>query len=303
MTNNAKVNVVEGVLPVIQVSGRTLPEVWESAVLAVWEHGAEIATQYDKEGDPPSRDATMIMTIHNPMQEPRIHRAFPGGLEDLEIYRQEVCQGLHSNWLDPEGNTERWRYSYFERIFDYKVLTLQKQENNAPDAIRWDHVNQIDYIVKTLVDCPYSRRAQVVLWKPWFDTTLYDCPCLQSLIFRIFDDQLIMNIRMRSNDLFKACYMNLYAFIDLQRIVAEKVSKGLNREIKIGQVNHFVDSGHIYGAYASEVEHFIQTTKVRTFDQRVWNSNDPMVQMIFEEAREKIARSLEEEKRTGRKGM
>jgi len=31
----------------------------------------------------------------------RIHRAFPGGLEDLEIYRQEVVDGVHDHWIAP----------------------------------------------------------------------------------------------------------------------------------------------------------------------------------------------------------
>lgn len=301
MTNDAKVSVVDGVLPVIQVSGSNLPSVWESAVLAVWEHGAEIATQYDKEGDPPSRDATMIMTIHNPMQEPRIHRAFPGGLEDLEIYRQEVTLGIHDGWIDPENG--KWEYTYHERLFDYKVLTLQKQENNAPDCIRWMNIDQIQYVINELIKAPHSRRAQAITWKPWEDCGIHDPACLQSLWFRIFDDQLVMNVRMRSNDLFKANYMNLYSFIDLQRIVAERVSEGLGREIKIGQVNHFVDSMHLYSQYNKEIEAFIQTTKVRTFDQRVWNSNDPLVQAIFEETRERIKESLEREKATGRKGL
>ena len=77
-------------IPVIKVEAKTLPEAWEKAVMATWNDGLDIKTEYDKAGDPQSKDCTMIIVIDEPMKEPRIHRAFPGGLEDLEIYRQEV---------------------------------------------------------------------------------------------------------------------------------------------------------------------------------------------------------------------
>ena len=58
------------------------------------EKGVAIKTEYDKAGDPPSKDCTMVMVVNEPFKEPRIHRAFPGGLEDLEVYRQEVIDGV-----------------------------------------------------------------------------------------------------------------------------------------------------------------------------------------------------------------
>ncbi|GAI94302.1 unnamed protein product, partial [marine sediment metagenome] len=73
--------------PVIKVRGETLPEVWEKSVMKCWQGGIAIRTEYDKAGDPPSRDCTMIMEVTHPFKEPRLHRAFPAGLEDLEIYR------------------------------------------------------------------------------------------------------------------------------------------------------------------------------------------------------------------------
>lgn len=90
----------DGNIPVITVYGKTMPEAWEKSVVKTWKKGVEIATQYDKDGDPLSKDCTMIMVVQDPMAEPRIHRAFPGGLEDLEVYRQEVLLGIHDSWVD-----------------------------------------------------------------------------------------------------------------------------------------------------------------------------------------------------------
>ena len=50
-------------IPVILITADCLPEAWERAVLAVWNKGLEVKTQYDKPEDPPSKDATVIVTV------------------------------------------------------------------------------------------------------------------------------------------------------------------------------------------------------------------------------------------------
>jgi hypothetical protein len=90
-------------MPVISITAECLPEAWEKAVLAVWDQGYEVKTQYDKPGDPPSKDATVMIAVTDPFNEPRIHKNFPGGPEELEAYRQEVVSGIHDHWIDPAG--------------------------------------------------------------------------------------------------------------------------------------------------------------------------------------------------------
>ena len=48
-------------IPVLFVTGRTVPEAWEKAVLAVRDNGAQIKTEYDRPDDPPSLDATVTV--------------------------------------------------------------------------------------------------------------------------------------------------------------------------------------------------------------------------------------------------
>jgi thymidylate synthase len=274
-------------LPIVQVTADTLPEAWEKAVLQTWAEGTNIPTQYDKPTDPASRDATAIIVITNPMAEPRIHRAFPGGIVELEAYRQEVVDGIHDHWVNPaEG---KWEYTYHERLATYKVPGIEQP------------VNQLDYIVKALTEAPHTRRAQAIMWKPWEDAGIHDPACLQRLWFRVFGDELVLNVHMRSNDAFKAAFMNMYAFTDLQRLVAERVSKGLGRQIIVGQYTHIADSFHIYGAYFTEFEGFIKTLSARTMEERTYRTED--VQDIIDEAREQISKSLVSEQESGRKGL
>jgi hypothetical protein len=80
-------------IPVISITARCLPEAWEKAVLAVWDNGLEIRTQYDKPADKPSRDATVVITVTEPFAEPRIHKNFPGGPAELELrHRSEILE-------------------------------------------------------------------------------------------------------------------------------------------------------------------------------------------------------------------
>lgn len=274
-------------LPVVNINALTLPEAWEQAVIKTWETGAEIATQYDKPEDPPSRDSIAVIVCREPMSEPRIHRCFPGGIVELEAYRQEMVDGIHDHWVDPAAG--KWEYTYHERLAAYSVPGIDQP------------IDQIERLTQELIKAPHTRRAQAITWKPWEDTGIADPACLQRLWFRVFDDELVLNAHMRSNDAFKAAFMNMYAFTDLQRGIAERLTQELGREIRVGQYTHIADSFHIYGSYFAEFESFLKTLETRTFDQRVFATED--VQDIIDEARQQIVKSLEAEKVSGRKGL
>lgn len=275
---------LRGNIPVLMVCGANLPEVWERSIVAVWQEGIKMRTEYDKPTDPPSKDCTMIMVIEQPLSEPRIHRCFPGGLEDLEIYRLEVVEGVHDHWIAPEEG--KWTYTYHERLFSY--------------AIDEKKIDQIAYIIDKLSKVPYSRRAQAITWKPGIDPLTDDPPCLQRIWCRLVEDEgelyLNMNTHWRSRDAFKAAFMNIFALTDLQRLIAEEISKRMGREVKVGRYLDVSDSYHIYGSYFKEVEGFLETLKVRSFEERTWRTE--FAQPFFEMGRKR----LEEERRTGIKG-
>ncbi|MEI7904878.1 MAG: thymidylate synthase [Candidatus Firestonebacteria bacterium] len=266
---------MDGNIPVLRVEGETLPEAWEKSVIETWEKGCAVKTEYDKPGDPPSKDCTMMMVVNNPVQEPRIHRAFPGGLEDLEIYRQEVVEGVHDHWINPaEG---KWTYTYHERLFDYKTEGVS--------------VNQIDYIIKKLSESGHSRRAQAITWNVFKDPPSYDPPCLQMFWARLLPDSkgnplLNVNTIWRSNDAFKAAFMNIFALTELQKMIAEEIGKKIGKKVGIGRYVHFANSYHIYGSYYPDFKKFLETVKNRKFEDRVWNTE--FAEPFFEIGREKL---------------
>jgi len=235
----------------IHIVEETLPFAWEKAVLACWERGESFPTEYDRPGDPNSRDVSAMIHVTAPFSEPRIHRAFPGGLDDLEKYRHEVIAGVHDHWIDPEAG--KWEYTYHERLFEYRL----------PDGSQFD---QIAAAVAKLKEVPYTRRAQAVTWQVWNDMTIADPACLQRIWLRISDEKLHMNIHIRSNDAFKAGFMNMYAFTELQRMLAGEIG------VQPGEYIHIADSFHIYGSYFAEFEGFLQTVRNRTAAERVYTS-------------------------------
>ncbi|MHC4562779.1 MAG: thymidylate synthase [Planctomycetota bacterium] len=236
----------------IHVTEPSLPLAWEKAVIACWETGESFPTEYDKPDDANSRDVTALIHVIDPFSEPRIHRAFPGGLDDLEKYRSEVVYGVHDHWIDP--SVGKWEYTYHQRLREYDVPT---------EGV----FDQLSAVVDRLKAVPYTRRAQAVTYQVWNDMTIDDPTCLQRLWFRISGGKLHMNCHLRSNDAFKAAFMNMYAFTELQREIAEQIG------VEPGEYMHIADSFHIYGSYFDEFEGFLQTVTSRSEADRVYTSD------------------------------
>lgn len=266
-------------IPVIKVEGDSIPEVWEKAVIGTWNKGLDVKTEYDKESDPPSKDCTMIMVAKNPLGEPRIHRAFPGSLEDLEIYRQEVVSGIHDHWIKPEEG--KWTYTYHKRLFEYE---------SGDEVIR-----QIDYVVQKLSENYYSRRAQAITWNPKLDIGTDDPPCLQRIWCRLVDgtDSMIleMNTHWRSRDAYKASFMNMFALSDLARYIAEAISSKIRKKVIVGRYVDISDSFHIYGSYFNEFKNFLKLIETRSFNDRTWHTEFAV--SFFEEAKKKLLKESE----------
>lgn len=259
-----------GNIPVLSARGKCLAEAWENSVYEVYQHGCDIKTEYDKPNDPPSKDCTMTIVVDEPFSEPMIHRDMPAGLEDLQEYVMEVLDGIKDHLLrdpnDPEDT--RWEYTYHQRLFNYML----------PDSETV--FDQIEILAQKLADVPYSRRAQAITWKVWEDNTCYDPACLQSIWCRVIPDEsgdwvLNANVRFRSNDAYKAAFMNMYAFIQLQKQIGERISELSGKNVKLGRYVHQADSYHIYGSYLDEFQQrFLKMRSERTFENRTYRYSD-----------------------------
>lgn len=280
-----------GNIPTLLVEAECLPEAWEKAVLAVWDQGLDIKTQYDKEEDPPSKDATVIVTIDDPFSEPRIHKNFPGGPVELEVYRQEVVEGIHDHWIDPGAG--KWTYTYHERLFAYSPVGDLRGATGGQRPFA--AIDQIEYIIDALSRTPFTRRAQAITWMPTADPHTEDPPCLQRIWCRLVEDGsgnliLNMNTHWRSRDLYKAWFMNAYALTDLQRWIAGRISERIGKAVGVGRYVDISDSLHLYGRYFAELEVEVEKMRDGQFKNRAWESTHPAFMMMVEEARANLAK-------------
>jgi thymidylate synthase len=294
-------------IPVITISGRSLAEAYEAALIALYNQGTRFKTQYDKPGDPMSIDCTMNLTIEEPETDPMIHMAFPGGIDDLREYVLEL-KGFKDHWVknmnDPSDT--RWEYTYHGRLKNYGVWT--EKHGGIKRETGPFKVDQIKSVIEKLSKQPFTRQAQMITWMPNIDNECYDPPCLQSLWYRILEDEegvywLNCNIRFRSNDAWGASFMNMFGFIRFSKeVIASGVALNTGRTVRLGRLNWQADSYHIYGKD-------IQTAKEMLFDRvgempfenRTLWFNDPFIREMYDNAEEPILNKIKEYDRNHQK--
>jgi len=129
---------------VMFISEKTVRDAWLSAVAQVLYNGDDIRTEYDKNEDPPSKDATVLIEIENPMSNPisrkdkvvKIKSKYGNSFEvygcmaDTYLigsiqsgYIEEIMEGVNDHYLW-ESETS-FPYSYHDRIFKYTPYSLE----------------------------------------------------------------------------------------------------------------------------------------------------------------------------------
>lgn len=61
--------------------------------------------------------------------------------------------------------------------------------------------------------------------------------------------------------------MNMFAFTELQKLVATGINRRINKTIETGKYVHIADSCHIYGSYYDDFKGFLETTDKRSFEE------------------------------------
>ncbi len=285
-------------IPVISITEKTLAEAYEAAIIAVYEKGTRFKTQYDKPEDPQSMDCTMNITIEEPETDPMIHMAFPGGIEELKEYVMEL-KGIKDHWTKNMNieNDKRWEYTYHGRLQNYgawKELIDGKSIEAGPFK-----VDQIQSVIEKLSNQPFTRQAQMITWMPSIDLDCYDPPCLQSLWYRILEDEegvywLNCNVRFRSNDAWGANFMNMFGFIQFNKeVIAAGVAEKTGKTVSLGRLNWHADSFHIYGKDLKVAkERLFDRIQDMNFEERTMNFNDDYIREIYDSAEEQIIRKI-----------
>ncbi len=153
---------------VIFISKKTVRDAWLSAVAQVLYNGDDIKTEYDKQEDLPSKDATVLIEIKDPISSPimrkdkvmKIRSKYGNSFEvygciaDTYLigsiqsgYIEEIMEGVNDHYIWDSGVS--FPYSYHDRLFNYSPYSLE-------DTI---HVN---YDLE-LVDNDFVKKHQKLL--------------------------------------------------------------------------------------------------------------------------------------------
>jgi thymidylate synthase len=243
----------------------------------------------------------MNMTVLELLSDPMIHKAFPGGIEDLREYVMELS-GAKDHWMknmdDPKDT--RWEYTYHWRLKNYGTWKQRSPDSGEQEIAGHFSVDQIDAVVQKLAQEPYTRRAQMITWMPNIDLHCYDPPCLQSLHYRVVEDEdgtwyLNSNVRFRSNDAWGANFMNMFGFVQFNKAeIAERLSERTGKRVRLGRMNWHADSYHIYGKDLTEFQKRLMSRIDEPFEKRVFNFYDPMIHEIYTEAEKKVVQKIDE---------
>ncbi len=192
------------------ISATSLPEAYHEA-LCLLHYCGEVVPCPDY--NTTQKELSMTFMVTEPLNEPMISRLSFCDPRSLEQYRQEILYGI----LDFEIERGKWAYTYHSRIED-----------------------QIPFVVEELKRNPYTRRAVIDVRDNDYDVCSENPACLQHIQYFIRGGKLHCKVLFRSNDACKATFMNAFALIMLQQMIAGEVG------VEMGSYTHRANSFHCY---------------------------------------------------------
>ena len=195
----------------IFVTGKSLPEAYHKAILALHEEG-EITDCSD--WGQKQKEVSITYVAEDPLAEPMVSRLYIGGFYELQQYVMEIIDGI----LDFKiGDGNCWEYTYHDR-----------------------YIRQLPFVISELKRNPDTRRAVMNIRDFEVDSANSDPACLQSIQYLIRGGKLHCKILMRSNDAAQASFMNAFAFVTLQKKIACEIG------VATGSYTHRANSFHCY---------------------------------------------------------
>lgn len=281
----------DGDIPLINVSGNSMPEAWENSLLALNNHGLWYSREGEKDKGERQVDSTMAITIKNPTSDLFLHKYWMGDPADVVEYMFEFLGAKDSlviDHFDPKDDT-RWNYTYPRRFFRY---------NEGLGEV----VDQVAEVIEKLASEPHRRNSQIITWQPKSDLHHKDPPCAQRFWFFPVPMQdnsyrLNMNASFRSRNAMIAAHQNWAGEMTFQNYVANKVEERiqeirkqtnlpLDQRTKVvpGRLVDISDSYHVSSSNQKYLNDFVKTyersiARGETIADRSYTKEDVYSQM------------------------
>jgi thymidylate synthase len=242
-------------------TGHTLPEAYHKAILALHSEG-DIRPCSD--WNQSQKEISVTFVAEAPLAEPRISRLYVGGFKELQQYVMEIVDGL----LDFRVGSG-FSYTYHDRMARYPTI----REGQPPEVEGFD---QIDFVLRELRRNSDSRRAVIDIRDNGVDAFSSDCACLQNMQFLIRDDALHCKVLMRSNDAVEATFMNAFAFVMLQKRIADELG------VAMGTYTHRANSFHCYEKDFKLLEQYARGIQEKALEDLTYDYEDYYKELMDE---------------------
>jgi thymidylate synthase len=244
----------------IFVSARTLPEAYHNAIAALHDEGL-ILTAND--WDQSQKEVSMTFVAREPLCEPMISKLYIGGFREMQQYVMEILDGI----LDFKIG-DGWDYTYHDRMVNFPLT-------GDPDTGQ-ESFDQVNFVINELKRQPDSRRAVMSIRDNNVDPFSGDPACLQHVQYFIRDGALHCKVLMRSNDAPKASFMNAFAFVMLQKKIADALGA------PVGSYTHRANSYHAYSRDFSMLEQYAQAIANKPIDEITYEYEDFFKELMEE---------------------
>lgn len=153
---------------------------------------------------------------------------------------------------------------------------------------RVNYGNQVQYVVNTLKNDPYSRRAIIVLWNGVLDTQKnhIDYPCTLSIGFRVRRGKLNMSVTMRSNDIWRGSSSDFIQFALLHQTVAALIN------IQPGTYTHTAQSLHLYMSDREIATEWVNANDFQSYDVSIIPVHKPGFRWSYSDVQNECMSSL-----------
>ncbi len=236
------------------IEAASLAEAWEKAVRAMMTQGYNRfvkAPEYQTW----TKDSPMFIMVRDALAEPRLSTKAPITLDMAKEYANNLINGM------PKEKENSFDYTYFSRLRHYPDCMIRAgipaitDEHEAKKYIHrvsqgkcvLQRIDQVEKAIEIFKKDPTRRTVVMHTWIPMRDLAKFtperkdtSSPCVVLIHPQLVEDKLHLNVVMKTNDLFNAWPGNAYAFVELQKYMADKLG------VATGHYTHFSVAMQVY---------------------------------------------------------
>lgn len=205
------------------VRANTVKEAWKRSLKLIGTYGNQKLSDYDEE-------QLELMNLSIIIREEDLDH--PSMIGEIGMTLGEIM--AYEDSLLSADKPDGVQYTYGNRFRDY------------------EEVDQLEYLVRTLQEKEYSRRAVAVLWNPVIETHEDEGPCMNLYQAIVQDNRLYMIAYIRANDVYNGFPRNIYGVLKIQDELCKRL------QLEKGYVNTIAGSAHVYERNFGDLKSYIE---------------------------------------------